>query len=457
MIAAPQGRSGKTIVSIGLCAALNKRGLKVKPFKKGPDYIDPSWLSAAAGSSAGCTNLDTFLFSKDVLLPVFQKSCQGAEIAIIEGSMGLFDSSFENGKGSSAWLARHLQTPIILVVNCTRMTRSAAAMVSGYMNFERGTHIAGIILNNISGKRHADTVMKTLEQHCGIPVLGVLPREYNLHIPERHLGIMPADEHLEKEKTIRNIADFFVRNADIERIIRVACAAPELPDLIDLEYKPARPSIRIGVLRDTAFSFYYPENLQALEQSGAELVYINSLHDSRLPYIDGLYIGGGFPELYAAGLEANDGLRSDIARAAADGLPVYAECAGLMYLCKSLLTPHHSYHMCGVINAEVTVQAKPVGHGYVISEITRDNPFFAVGTVVYGHEFHYSQLRFAAEPDFACRMRRGFGVNGKADGVILNNVFASYAHIHAWGVPEWAPAFVSAARARREEMMRIKI
>lgn len=457
MIAAPQGRSGKTTVSIGLCAALYRKGLKVKPYKKGPDYIDPSWLETAAKSSSGCTNLDTFLFSKEILLPSFQKSCHGADIAVIEASMGLYDSSFENGRGSSAWLARHLQAPIILVINCMRMTRSAAAMVSGYMNFERGTHIAGIILNNISGKRHADTVMKALEHHCGIPVLGVLPRESNLRIPERHLGIVPADEHAQKEKIIRDIADLFERNADIERIIRVACTAPDLPDSLRRESRPVRSSVRIGVLRDVAFSFYYPENLQALEQSGAELIYINSLHDSRLPDIDGLYIGGGFPELYAEGLEANVGLRSDIARAAFDGLPVYAECAGLMYLCKSLLAPHNSYQMCGVINAEVAVQTRPVGHGYIIAEIARDNPFFAVGTVIYGHEFHYSRLRFVAEPDFACRMRRGFGINGKADGVVLNNVFASYAHIHAWGVPEWAPAFVRVARARREETMKIKI
>jgi cobyrinic acid a,c-diamide synthase len=457
MIAAPQGRSGKTTVAIGLCAALKKRGLKVKPFKKGPDYIDPSWLAAASASTPGCTNLDTFLFSKDVLLQGFQKSCAGADLAVIEASMGLYDSSFENGKGSSAWLSRHLQTPIILVVNCSRMTRSAAAMVSGFMNFEKGTHIAGVILNNISGKRHANTIMKALEHHCGLPVLGVLPKDNNLCIPERHLGIVPAREHSEVEGTIQRIEEFFERNADVDRIIQVACTAPDLPGQIARVQKPVTATAKIGVLSDSVFSFYYPENLQALEQAGAELVYIDSLKDKYLPTVDALYIGGGFPELYAAGLESNATLRKDIAQAASDGLPVYAECAGLMYLCRSIRTAQGAYQMCGVIDADVTIGKKPVGHGYVMSEVTRDNPFFTRGTMIYGHEFHYSKLTYDKDPEFAVRMRRGFGVNGINDGVVRNNVLASYAHIHAWGVPEWAPAFVRAAVARRMETSKVKV
>jgi cobyrinic acid a,c-diamide synthase len=458
MIAAPQGRSGKTTVAIGLCAVLRKKGLQVKPFKKGPDYIDPSWLAAAAASKSGCTNLDTFLFSKDILLQGFQKSCAGADLAVIEASMGLYDSSFENGKGSSAWLSRHLQTPIILVVNCARMTRSTAAMVSGYMNFEKGTHIAGVILNNISGQRHANTIMKALEHHCGIPVLGVLPKDTSLCIPERHLGIVPAREHSEAEGIIGRISDFFERNADVDRIIQVACTAPDLPDQQLRVQKPVvAAAARIGVLSDSVFTFYYPENLQALEQAGAELVYIDSLHDKGLPDIDALYIGGGFPELYAHELEANVSLRKDIAQSAGGGLPVYAECAGLMYLCRSIRTAQGEYQMCGVIDADVTIGKKPVGHGYVMSEVTRDNPFFTRGAMIYGHEFHYSKLKYEKDPEFAFRMRRGFGVNGINDGVMINNLVAAYAHIHAWGVPEWAPAFLRAAVHRSLEKNKIKV
>jgi cobyrinic acid a,c-diamide synthase len=455
MIAAPQGRSGKTTVSIGLCAALNKRGLKVKPFKKGPDYIDPSWLSAAAGSS--CTNLDTFLFPGDMLLPGFQMSCSGADLAVIEASMGLYDSSFENGKGSSAWMARNLQTPVILVVNCTRMTRSAAAMVSGYMNFERGTHIAGVILNNISGKRHAATITKALEHHCGIPVLGVLPRDADLHIPERHLGIVPAREHTEADSIINSIADFFETNADVDRIMQLALRTPELPELRVRQSKPASGSVKIGVLSDKVFTFYYPENLQALRKSGAELVYIDSLSDEHLPEIDALYIGGGFPELYVEQLEANASLRVEIAAMVEDGLPVYAECAGLMYLCRSICLGHQTYRMCGIIGADVTMGKKPQGHGYIIAEVAGENPFFTKGTLINGHEFHHSRIKFDEDPEFAYRMRRGFGVNGLADGVIYKNMFAAYAHIHAWGVPEWAPNFVRAARLRQVRINKVKV
>lgn len=457
MIASPQGRSGKTTVAIGLCAALKRRGYAVKPFKKGPDYIDPSWLAAACQWRGGCTNLDTFLYSKEVLLPGFLKSCEGADIAIIEASMGLYDSSFENGKGSSAWMSRQIKTPIILVLNCARMTRSAAAMVSGYMNFEQGTHIDGVILNNISGTRHADTVMKALEHYCGIPVLGVLPRDEGLCIPERHLGIIPAAEHLETDRIILGIADYFERNSDIDRIARVACSAPDLPDQKGSIRKQSSAMCRIGVLYDSVFTFYYPENLQALEQSGAELVYIDSVHDRSLPAIDALYIGGGFPELYASELEANIDLRNDIARAARADLPVYAECAGLMYLCKSVNTGHGIFQMCGVFDADVTVHKRPVGHGYVISEVTGENTFFAVGTVIHGHEFHYSRLSFTRQPQFACRMSRGYGVDGHADGLVLNKVFATYSHIHAWGVPEWAGALVKAAAARHEETCKVNV
>ena len=330
-------------------------------------------------------------------------------------------------------------------------------MVSGYMNFEKGTHIAGVILNNISGKRHADTIVKAMEHHCGIPVLGILPKDHSLCIPERHLGILPAGEHSEAEGMIEQISDFFERNADIDRIISVACSAPDLPDQQIRPLKPVNAAVKIGVLYDRVFTFYYPENLRALEQAGAELVHIDSLHDIHLPDVDALYIGGGFPELYAAELEANVSLRKNIMQSAGDGLPVYAECAGLMYLCRSIRIAQKAYQMCGVMEADVTISKKPVGHGYVMSEVVRDNPFFTKGAVIYGHEFHYSRLTYDRAPEFACRMRRGFGVNGINDGLMFNNVVASYVHIHAWGVPEWAPAFVRTAAARHAEKRTVKV
>jgi cobyrinic acid a,c-diamide synthase len=453
MIAAPQGRSGKTTVAVGLCAALKERGLKVKPFKKGPDYIDPSWLTAAAGQS--CTNLDTFFCDRSGLLRGFQESCVEADIALIEASMGLFDSSSQDGKGSSAWLARQLQTPIILVINASRMTRSAAAMVKGYMDFEPGTEIAGVVLNNVAGVRHVDTIVKALEHHCGIPVLGALPKDSGLNIKERHLGIVPVREQDEASEMIERICNLFKANADLDKLLQIACAVPSLAGVPARQKASSTFTSKIGVMADKAFSFYYPENLDALRKAGADLVFIDSMKDKSLPEIDALYIGGGFPELYTPELEANAGLRHDIAEAAEDGLPVYAECAGLMYLCRSISHDGKAFQMCGVIHADVAIDKKPQGHGYVIAEVTRDNPFFDKGSTVRGHEFHHSRLFNAEGINCIYDVKRGRGIDGQADGILHKNVFAAYTHIHAWGVPSWAKNFVKLAAARQKNKNKV--
>jgi cobyrinic acid a,c-diamide synthase len=463
MIAAPQGRSGKTTVAIGLCAALRQMGMKVKPFKKGPDYIDPSWLSAASGMC--CSNLDPFMFGLPTLMKGFQNSARGADIAIIEASMGLYDSSCEDGRGSSAWLARQLQAPIILVVNCARMTRSAAAMVRGYQDFERGTHIAGVILNNVGNPRHQRTIVKALEQHCGIPVLGALPRDERLGIRERHLGIVPLQEQAEAAAMIDRMGSMFKKYTDIDRILNIARGADRLPsfarndevngrnDSFEIVIarskatKQSKPRVTIGVLADKAFTFYYPENLEALEQAGARLVYIDSFKDSSLPEIDALYIGGGFPELYAAELEANAGLRQSIKAGVESGLPVYAECAGLMYLCNAIIQDGRAFSMCGAIKSNILIEKKPQGHGYVIAEVTGENPFFGKGSLLRGHEFHHSRLVSTGGLKFAYKVTRGHGVEGHYDGITYKNVLASYTHLHAWGMPDWADNFVKLASA----------
>ena len=449
MIAAPQGRSGKTTIAIGLCAAITHAGLKVKPFKKGPDYIDPSWLAAAAGR--GCTNLDPFLCERPALMKGFYESCADADVALIEASMGLYDSSSASGYGSSAWLARQLNVPILLVVNAQRMTRSIAAMVKGYMEFEPGTRIAGVILNNVAGVRHVDTMVKALERFCGLPVLGALPKDPSLNIKERHLGIVPLKEQAEADAMIERIRAVFRNHADMDGILKIARSAPEIPDHRYRVPQAHGAVATIGVVADKAFTFYYPENLQALEKAGARLVYVNAFNDSRLPDMDALYIGGGFPELYAAELENNIGLRADIAEAAQNGLPVYAECAGLMYLCRSIVKDDRPYRMCGVIPADVQIDKRPQGHGYVIAEVSAPNPIFRQGLVIKGHEFHHSRLTNTDNLDFAYRILRGRGVNGQFDGIVYKNVFTSYVHLHAWGVPSWAKNFVELAAARAKE------
>jgi cobyrinic acid a,c-diamide synthase len=467
MIAAPQGRSGKTAVAIGLCATLRARGIKVKPFKKGPDYIDPSWLTAAAGIP--CSNLDLFMFDRATLVKGFREDCEGTDLALIEASMGLYDSPLEDGEGSSAWLARELQVPVILVVNCSRMTRSAAAMVCGYINFEPGTPVAGVILNHVGNPRHEQTIVKAVEHHCGIPVLGAIPRDDRLVIRERHLGIVPLQEQAEAVTMIDRIGAVLRQYADIDRILEIARGSHRLPrfarnddgDPVIASSAATKQSsmspVKIGVLADKAFSFYYPENLNALQQNGAQLIYIDSFRDNHLPAVDALYIGGGFPELYAAELEANSGLRRDISEGVESGMPVYAECAGLMYLCRSVIRGGRAYGMCGVIPADAAIEKKPQGHGYVSAEVTGRNPYFPAGTLLRGHEFHYSRLLNVGRTRYAYRMTRGYGMDGKNDGFIYKNVLASYMHLHASGVPSWAVNFVGLAAARRNAEKKITV
>lgn len=451
MIAAPQGRSGKTTVAIGLCAALRRRGLKVKPFKKGPDYIDPSWLTAAAGHA--CGNLDPYMFGESTLQQAFMRGCHDMDITIIEASMGLYDSPDNDGYGSSAWMSRLLKVPVILVVNSARMARSAAAMVSGYINFEPDTVISGVILNNVTNQRHRNKLVGAIEKHCGIPVLGCIPHNKGLALKERHIGIVPFIEHEDSTDIIEKACTVIENNVDLDRVIAIAHTAPNIGTAGSATHNVRRSaapkqspdtSVRIGVLNDKAFSFYYPDNLQALQKAGAELVFINSFTD-RLPGVDGLYIGGGFPELYPAELEANASLRLDIARMAHEGLPIYAECAGLMYLCNSIMKGTRRFRMAGIFDEDVEITGRPLGHGYMEVAAREGNPFFLPGKVIKGHEFHYSRLPRYKKLNAAFDVRRGHGIDGLTDGMIFKNTLATYLHLHALSVPEWAPDFVKLA------------
>ncbi|MDI6815511.1 MAG: cobyrinate a,c-diamide synthase, partial [Dehalococcoidales bacterium] len=345
VIAAPQGRCGKTIVAVGLCAAFTRRGLVIQPFKKGPDYIDPSWLTAAA--RRGCRNIDPFLIAKEAWLTSFQRASQGVDLAVIEAAMGLYDGFDLEGLGSNAQVARLLGAPVILVVNTARVTRSIAAMITGYQRFEPDTNIAGVILNNVSGRRHEYKLVAAIERYCGIPVLGSIPRDHNLNIDERHLGLIPCKEVEDSASIIDRIQHCVEAHLDLDGILAIAnkSEACRVADATESEAKVALA--QIGVMADRVFTFYYPENLEALHRAGANLIFIDSLRDQELPDINGLYIGGGFPELFLEELEANSSLRQDIARAIEDGLPVYAECAGLMYLCRCIYWRGRRYEMVG--------------------------------------------------------------------------------------------------------------
>ena len=446
IIAAPQGRSGKTVISVGLCAAFKRRGFVVQSFKKGPDYIDPSWLTAAAGRS--CRNLDAVLMPEETLLASFQQACQGADLALIEGAMGLYDSFDSTGRGSTAQISRLLRSPVILVINTARMTRSIAAMVTGYQRFEPETNIAGVILNNVAGSRHEHKLVTAIEQYCGIPVVGSIPKDLSLSITERHLGLIPYRE-AGQETAINNICHHLEETLDLDSIFNIARSAKGGWVVATVAESKAAV-VKLGVMLDRIFTFYYPENLEALTRAGAELVFIDSMRDQQLPDIDGLYIGGGFPELFLPELEANSRLRQHIAQAIEDYLPVYAECAGLMYLCQGIRWRGEQHDMVGVIPAEVEICRQPQAHGYVKVEVADENPLFPIGLTFWGHEFHHSGLSKSNELKFAYRMQRGQGVDGRADGIVYKNVFAAYTHLHASGVPQWAEAFVSLAVRERK-------
>ena len=454
-ISSPQGRSGKTVVTIGLCQVLKRRGLSIQPFKKGPDYIDPSWLTAAAGRK--CRSLDLFLIPKEKLIQSYFQAAGDADLALIEGVMGLYDGLDSTGSGTSAEIARLLKSPVLLVVNTSRMTDSIAAMVSGYQHFQPETNIAGVILNRVAGGRHEQKLRHAVEKYCGIPVVGSIPRDSDLDIAERHLGLIPTRESDGAEAWVERIGRKLEPSFDIEQIAAIAdrCKAPCPAETVPRKReRQGPPKVKIGVIYDRAFNFYYPENLEALEGAGAGLVFIDSLKD-QLPSVDGLYIGGGFPEFFLEELERNSRLRKDILEAIEDGLPVYAECAGLMYLCLRISWQGQSREMVGALPAEVALSTKPVGHGYVVAEVVAENPYFPVGFALRGHEFHHSNLSLKGDLHFVYEIKRGHGVDGKRDGIVYKNLFASFTHLHALGTPEWAERFVSVASGKESEERRL--
>ncbi|GAB4503817.1 MAG: hydrogenobyrinic acid a,c-diamide synthase (glutamine-hydrolyzing) [Anaerolineales bacterium] len=449
VIAAPQGRSGKTTLALGLCAAFKARALAVQPYKKGPDYIDPSWLSEAAGRP--CRSLDPFFYEKpEELLRAFLRSASQDGLSLIEGNHGLFDSFDETGRGSTAAVARTLQAPILLVVNAARIGRSVAAIVHGCQTFEPETNIAGVVLNNVAHGRHETRLRQAVESHCQIPVLGAIPRDENLTIPDRHLGLIPRAEQDALLSAITACQQAIERYLDLDSVLAIARAAPALPDLAPPPhpFPSDSPRPRIGVLRDRAFTFYYPANLEALQAAGADLLFLDALHDTELPPIDALYIGGGFPEMFMDELSANVALRHAIRAAIENDLPVYAECGGLMYLSKRIVWGEKSAEMIGALPCEIEMTRKPQGHGYIVAEVTADNPFFPRGCVLRGHEFHNSRLIATSDNGFATayRLLRGNGLGDGCDGVLYRNVLASYTHLHTGGAPHWARGLVWAAQ-----------
>ena len=453
-ISATHKSSGKTTLSIGLCAALHAQGLRVQPFKKGPDYIDPLWLGAA--SARACHNLDFNTMTPDEIIQTVQHYAASADIALIEANKGLYDGMALDGSDSNAAVAKLTRSPVILVVDSRGMTRGVAPLLLGYQAFDPDVQIAGIIFNRVGGARHASKLREAVEHYTDIKVLGAVQNNPEMEIEERHLGLMPSNESSAAATQIARIRDLVAEQVDLNALRAIASGAESLllpsPLAGDGGGMGGTP-LRIGICQDPAFAFYYPGDLEALQAAGAELVPVNTLKDTALPALDGLFIGGGFPETQMHALAANVSMRESIRNAIENGLPTYAECGGLMYLSRSLVWNGEQVPMVGIIPGDAVMHAKPQGRGYVKLQETADMPWPGgdAQAVINAHEFHYSCLEnLTAQGRFAYRMRRGTGIDGQYDGWIYRNLLASYTHMRDTAQCHWARRFVAFIRLKQQ-------
>jgi cobyrinic acid a,c-diamide synthase len=452
LISAAHKSSGKTTLSIGLCAELRRRGLGVAPFKKGPDYIDPLWLAQAAGSP--CHNLDFYTMPRTEIETLFRTRLQGADIGVIEGNKGLYDGLDLDGSNSNAALAALLGAPVILVIDAQGMTRGIAPLILGYQAFDANIRIAGVILNKVGGARHEAKLRRVIEHYTEVPVIGAVRRAADLEIRERHLGLMPSNESATSAERIEAIRKAVAEQVMVDEVERIAETAPPVTRG---EATPARaprviPDLRVGIAQDEAFGFYYAGDLEALQVAGAELVPFSPVSDRALPQVDALFLGGGFPEVRMAQLEANRSLRREIRGFIEQGGPVYAECGGLMYLARSLSWKGRRCEMVGVVPADAVMYERPQGRGYVRLRETSAFPWpDGVGREIAGHEFHYSRLE-NLDPalSYAYEVRRGEGIDGRHDGIVYKNLLASYFHMRAVGGNHWPRRFLSHVRRCRK-------
>lgn len=539
-ISALSGGGGKTLLSLGLARAFSRQGLAVQPFKKGPDYIDAAWLSLAAGRQA--SNLDPYFLSPARLRALFRHVMgrSGARLALLEGNRGLFDGMDVRGSCATAELARTLDCPVLLSLDCTKMTRTAAALVAGVRNFEPGLRLAGVVLNQVASARHEGILREAITTYTDVPVLGAIPRLRENPLPERHMGLASLcgdDLSPQAQEILEKLADVVLDHVDMDRVLSIADDLPDLPEGPDFWDEAAwagedivassgkgqsatceagtasvagagascegtapagalsgralqttasegqqadstaclvdgvslsraccpagsmKSAPRIGYVRDRALWFYYEENLEALRRAGAELVRLSLLDDASWPELDGLYLGGGFPEDWARELSASPHL-ARLATLAEAGLPIYAECGGFMVLASALERDGQRWPMSGIFPVETRFCPKPQGLGYVRADVVLPNPYFPQGSVLRGHEFHYSLCHEPAAVsgrlDHALRLRKGTGMGRDAeghgrDGLVSGRVWAAYCHIFAPAVPGWAPRFVDLARCYRRE------
>lgn len=448
VIAGLCGGSGKSVIAVGLTAALSARGTSVAPFKKGPDYIDAGWLQLAANHP--CHNLDPYLMDAQTIRDSLAQHARGRDLALVEGNRGLFDGVNAAGAYSTAELAAILGLPVILVVDCTKTTRTVAALLLGCQQMGKGISISGVVLNRIGSSRHQSIIRQAVEQYTDIKVLGAIPRLRHDIFPQRHIGITPCPEFDGAETAVKSLGQMIASNTDLPAVLAQAAPVPHPPegDLYRQWRNTANTTVRIGVIKDAAFQFYYPENLRALELCGARLIEINAIEARELPEIDGLYIGGGFPETSVQALSANTTFRQSLKQRIERGLPVYAECGGLLYLGRAMEVEGVSYPLADIFPVTFRMEKRPQAHGYTILIATATNPVFSADATIKGHEFRYSKVADwqGSEQSLAFTMQRGTGFADGGDGLVYKNTLALYTHIHALATPEWATLFVELVR-----------
>ncbi|MGC8554053.1 MAG: cobyrinate a,c-diamide synthase [Candidatus Acidulodesulfobacterium sp.] len=458
-ISAAKRNSGKTTISIALSRLLGNRGLSVRPFKKGPDFIDPMWLNIASRNRT--YNLDFYFMSKDKIRDHFLKYSLNSDVSIVEGNHGLHDSIDVYGKSSNAEMAKLLGLPVILIIDVGELNRGVVPLILGYKEFDKNVDIKGIILNKVHSKRHEKNLIRAIKYYTDLKVAGSIPNNPEFSIKQRHLGLLSTMSGIEIEALVDKTSAEIANYIDLEGIIKISKFADkhytdaQKKHILKLNADNAEQRskrnglIKIGLAFDNAFNFYYNENLEALENLGCEIIKFSPIADSCLPEVDALYIGGGFPEIFAQDLQANNSIRQEIKQKIEGGLPVYAECGGLMYLCKSISYENRFSEMVGIIEADVKLTKKPKGHGY-----TKLMPYsygkgkevmwFDKIKLIKGHEFHHSYLEMS--PDiykFIFKMIKGYGVDGFSDGIAYKNLLAGYTHMYSPSSPGWFKNWVA--------------
>ncbi|MDP3104784.1 MAG: cobyrinate a,c-diamide synthase [Candidatus Methanoperedens sp.] len=419
LIAGTGSGVGKTTVALGIMAAL-RRKYSVQPFKVGPDFIDPGHHTQICGRAS--RNLDSYIMGKDGVIETFARASADADFCVIEGVMGLYDGLDATEIASTAHVAKILDVPVLLVVDARGVSRSIAAVVKGFSEFDT-VNIQGIILNNAGSERHVKLVRDSLTSaRIKIPVIGSLPKNKNISIPSRHLGLHMASENNHNAELL---SEFIEKHIDMEAVNNIANAYS--PHYVELKEPEETFNVRVGIAQDSAFCFYYQDSLDALKRQGADIVFFSPMNDE-LPQVDGLYLGGGYPELYAKELESSR-TRDQVKKAADDGMPIYGECGALMYL-NETLTTDRAYRMAGILVAGSRMTDKLQGLGYTEAQVVSDSPLAKKGTIIRGHEFHYSVTECDRDARFAYRLKRGKGIIDGKDGLIEHNTLAAYMHTH---------------------------